>query len=335
MWILGVGRETSTVACHDFLRTMTRMDHKESYSVSRDGQLLGTYSETEVREGLASGQLLGTDHFWRQGMGQWTHLSEFKPSNAQAGSKRGKKFALVAVGATLAISLAVAMGASGTSKENHAPRSSTSGELPEHEITAEKKQARGAREQKAAKLRESLKACEGRIGAMLVKFTAREDKFQKLTWYTHRNEDALLTKLFGNSSGGMLLVRVNSLGGRYLTSVYSGKSWIFHTQVEFRIGENVCKTQEIPGKDNDRSMAGNKVVETCNYMSEENRNLCDVLARSAEGGNEIHYRLSGDHNTLEKTALAEEAEAIRDSVFLADALREREKLVHELEEASR
>ena len=46
--------------------------------VSRSGATLGVYDEARVREGLASGEFIGTDLGWTEGMATWRPLSELE-----------------------------------------------------------------------------------------------------------------------------------------------------------------------------------------------------------------------------------------------------------------
>jgi hypothetical protein len=46
-------------------------------SVSRDGQEIGEWTDEEVRTLYFQGSLLPTDHYWREGMAQWSTLSTF------------------------------------------------------------------------------------------------------------------------------------------------------------------------------------------------------------------------------------------------------------------
>jgi hypothetical protein len=45
--------------------------------VNRAGTSLGVFAEEDVREGLRTGRLTGTDLGWREGMAQWQPLSQF------------------------------------------------------------------------------------------------------------------------------------------------------------------------------------------------------------------------------------------------------------------
>ncbi|MEY4482725.1 MAG: hypothetical protein RL693_177 [Verrucomicrobiota bacterium] len=45
--------------------------------IGRNGQPLGTFSEEQVRDGIALGNLLGTDLAWHEGMDDWKPLSSF------------------------------------------------------------------------------------------------------------------------------------------------------------------------------------------------------------------------------------------------------------------
>src|SRR3954464_1187232 len=46
--------------------------------VSRSGQTLGVYEEEKVREGLRTGEFIGTDLGWMEGMPNWRPLSELE-----------------------------------------------------------------------------------------------------------------------------------------------------------------------------------------------------------------------------------------------------------------
>ena len=46
--------------------------------VSRSGATLGVYDEARVREGLKTGEFIGTDLGWREGMANWRPLSELE-----------------------------------------------------------------------------------------------------------------------------------------------------------------------------------------------------------------------------------------------------------------
>ena len=46
-----------------------------TYHLARDGQQLGTFSESEIISKYSSGQLLGTDLCWKEGMADWQPVS--------------------------------------------------------------------------------------------------------------------------------------------------------------------------------------------------------------------------------------------------------------------
>ena len=50
--------------------------------VNRSGQSLGIFDEARVREGLATGEFIGTDLGWREGMATWRPLSELEDFGA-------------------------------------------------------------------------------------------------------------------------------------------------------------------------------------------------------------------------------------------------------------
>jgi phage shock protein PspC (stress-responsive transcriptional regulator) len=52
------------------------------HQVSRNGQILGTYSESQLHHLIAVGQCLVTDYYWKPGMNNWQPLSNLKPKSA-------------------------------------------------------------------------------------------------------------------------------------------------------------------------------------------------------------------------------------------------------------
>ncbi len=71
--------------------------------VSRSGAQLGVFEEEKVREGLRTGEFIGTDLGWMEGMATWRPLSELEsfrtpaapPSvaGARAGGSRPRRAA--------------------------------------------------------------------------------------------------------------------------------------------------------------------------------------------------------------------------------------------------
>ena len=51
--------------------------------INRSGQSLGVFDETRVRQGLATGEFIGTDLGWTEGMSTWRPLSELETFGAQ------------------------------------------------------------------------------------------------------------------------------------------------------------------------------------------------------------------------------------------------------------
>ncbi len=46
------------------------------YHIGRSGQQLGQFTEEGIRQGFSTGQFLGSDLVWREGMPQWRPLTE-------------------------------------------------------------------------------------------------------------------------------------------------------------------------------------------------------------------------------------------------------------------
>ena len=47
-----------------------------NYQISRNGQIIGTYSHFDVMKGLTDGTFLHSDYYWTSGMTEWKRLSE-------------------------------------------------------------------------------------------------------------------------------------------------------------------------------------------------------------------------------------------------------------------
>lgn len=47
-----------------------------NYQISRNGNIIGTYSHFDVMKGLTDGTFLHSDYYWTSGMTEWKHLSE-------------------------------------------------------------------------------------------------------------------------------------------------------------------------------------------------------------------------------------------------------------------
>ena len=47
-------------------------------SIARQGKTIGTFSEQKMIQQLASGEILPTDHYWKQGMAGWELVANYK-----------------------------------------------------------------------------------------------------------------------------------------------------------------------------------------------------------------------------------------------------------------
>ena len=73
-WKLDENQLRDSLDSGKFLLIMT-------YHLARDGQQLGTFSESEVSSKYSSGQILGTDLCWKEGMADWQPVSVAFNSN--------------------------------------------------------------------------------------------------------------------------------------------------------------------------------------------------------------------------------------------------------------
>jgi GYF domain 2 len=48
-----------------------------NYQISRDGKIIGSYSYSQITNGLISGTFKETDYFWKTGMSEWKRLAVF------------------------------------------------------------------------------------------------------------------------------------------------------------------------------------------------------------------------------------------------------------------
>lgn len=54
--------------------------------ISRNGEQLGSFDESDIRAGLVRGTLLPGDHYWREGMAGWKTLRELFPQLCPQGA---------------------------------------------------------------------------------------------------------------------------------------------------------------------------------------------------------------------------------------------------------
>ncbi|MBY0426475.1 MAG: hypothetical protein K2Q22_12615 [Cytophagales bacterium] len=109
------------------------------------------------------------------------------------------------------------------------------------------------------------------------------DKFSDIEWYKNKDNPKPGTT-------GLSLAVTND-GTVFLISQYHGDDWIFHKQVQVRIGDKVY-TSEVGQVDTQVGNYG--VYESVVYTQGEDSGIAEAIARS--GDQDVFVRLSGKYD---------------------------------------
>lgn len=151
------------------------------------------------------------------------------------------------------------------------------------------------------------------VRVLKAKFAYKEDEFNKVGFYTHRNWKGRE----GSRTG--IFATVNSRGYIYLTSWFVSGDWIFHTAASVIVKGQVYNSEEVPTYDsrNSRDNGGGKVFESVIY--DYDGGIMKAIA-GATADDVVKVRLSGDQYYKDFVLSAGDREAFRDCVALADLL---------------
>lgn len=155
-----------------------------------------------------------------------------------------------------------------------------------------------------------------RLAVLKKNFEYKEDEFNKIGWYTHKNQTV------DNSwNRKCLITHVNSNGYIYLEDQYYSEDWIFHTRIEVKIGDNIYKSEDVPtySKYNRTQNSSRSVWENVSYTSGKDNGIIKAIAES--GDKPVKVRFIGREYYSDFTLSNKDKQAIKDSYELSNLIK--------------
>lgn len=150
---------------------------------------------------------------------------------------------------------------------------------------------------------------------LLQKFDFAPDRVRGGGWYTHKGQ-----RVRDRYVDTYLRVAFNASGTRYLNSEYYGRSWLFHSRIVARVGEQVIETATIPVANLDTEVGSEGVWESARFVGASDGGLLRALQRADPAATVVRLRLLGEASK-EYVLRTEDHAAIRESLELAEILR--------------
>lgn len=169
-------------------------------------------------------------------------------------------------------------------------------------------------EQKVTVSPEVLAQNKQEFETLKTKFTYEDDEFNDMGWYSSKDQTSY--------SRNSIRIMINNEGYAYLISQYYGNDWIFHTNMQARIGETVYTSTTIPTFDdhNYRDVSGDgHVYEQVSYSGTKDNGILKAIANS--GDQEVKVRLTGDQLSKDFVLSKVDKQAIIDGYRLAQLLK--------------
>jgi hypothetical protein len=157
---------------------------------------------------------------------------------------------------------------------------------------------------------ENLKKLEG----LKKKFIFEKDEFRNIDWYYHKNWG----KHWLNRKG--LTASVNSFGDIYLKSNYHATDWLFHTQIQVKIEDEVLESSIAETYSNNHltEVRGGSIWEANYYTNGRDKRILRKIAENAE--KRIKVRFIGSPYYYDITLSKIDKYAIKDCYELAQLL---------------
>jgi hypothetical protein len=287
------------------------MEQQDILKVARDGEVVAELPKSEIIAAVSSGRLFLTDYYLEDSSNSWKPLAELIQTEPLVSKENF--FQEIALGVSIILVLGLIVFVSASSNQPAATIQPAASSQP---VVPQVDHAAIARSKAEATLAE----VTVRVNALLPKFIAREDKFQELTWYQHAYQDALLQGLYSSPPAAFVTVNVNSRGGRYIECYHFAERSIFFRHVIFLVAG--VKHESRTASSHDYEVISGGVLEWCNFLDEQDRTLCGVIADAVKSGKGISCRLSGSGNRVfDWEPTSKELQMVADAVDLADALR--------------
>lgn len=279
--------------------------------IARNGAVVDSMQAHETKAAFESGRLLPTDHYLDPASNTWREASELlpKPAESDPSTKPHASNDFI-VGAFLTGFVVIGVTVVAISQSPSSVASNAAAAAPANLVSPA----------------ERFRKAEQKLQELLPKFVAQTDKFEGITWYRHIERDALYKRFLDSDQGALLEVYVNSAGGRYLKSSYSGPRAIRYQYVLFIVdGVKYEGTRGAPSEDKDTEFTDKGAVESICHLHEEDRKFLSVLAVAARSGKPVSCRLTSLQSNIvyDWDPSPDELRVLADCVELADALREK------------
>ncbi len=159
-------------------------------------------------------------------------------------------------------------------------------------------------------------ADRSRLEALKTKFNYKYDEFNRIGWYTNKNQTA--TNSFNRK---LLKVLVNSSGYAYLEDQYYGDDWIFHTRVKVIINDKIYESADIPTYDenNNEFNGSGSVWEEISYTTDRDNGIIKAIAES--DSSIIKVRFVGKQSVSDFTLANIDQQAVKDAYELSELIK--------------
>jgi len=147
-------------------------------------------------------------------------------------------------------------------------------------------------------------------------FVFAADSIEGGGWYTHKHQTVA-----SSWNRKYLAVHVADDGRTYLSSQYTGDSWLFHTRLVVRIGDRILRSEDIPSYSNlnVRSNSGGQVWETLHFTGGQDNGILDAIA-AATDTDIVRVRFEGSEHSSDIVLARRDVDALRDGRALGSAL---------------
>ncbi|KGO88395.1 hypothetical protein Q765_00315 [Flavobacterium rivuli WB 3.3-2 = DSM 21788] len=154
------------------------------------------------------------------------------------------------------------------------------------------------------------------IDSLKSKFHIKKDEFDKSVWINHK---AFGTKYWPNRC--TLAVYIREDGSYYTQSNYYGEDWVFHTNVQVKLGDEVFTSETIPtySKNNIKDNDGGQVWEVVQY-TENTPDIAQAISYY-DGKGPVKIRFNGRQSSHDVVLSKSDRKAITESIMFAEALK--------------
>lgn len=154
------------------------------------------------------------------------------------------------------------------------------------------------------------------LSAIKKKFIYKHDEFKDVGWYTHK-----FHTVDNTWNRKCLRLHVKSDGYAYLEDQYYSTAWIFHTNIEVKVGDSIYRSEIIPtySDNNKTENSGGSIWENINYTDGQDNGIIKAIA--AGGNKPVKVRFVGKQYYSDIVLSDRDKQAIRDGYQLSELLR--------------